>query len=179
MNRCSIPEEETTNALRALYHPVAPVPVPPPEGQDIRPNNCVMASAGMTSADSRPLAQEHQDLAVPTAPVSGKKKHGSAVAANSADIDGPTNSSSSRKKNLGILGKITKMNCANNSPSVDASGQHMRQASVALEKCNDAKAEKISQVSSSDKGISFESYLLRPWASFTELPKILSSNGLA
>ncbi|KAG6417841.1 hypothetical protein SASPL_120036 [Salvia splendens] len=152
MNRCIIPEEETTNALRALYHPVASVPVPPPEGQGIRPNNAIMASVGITSADSRPLAQEHLDAAVPTAPNSGKKKHGSAVAANSVDIDGSTNSSNSRKKNM--LGKITKLNSANNSSSIDASGQHMRQGSMALEKCSDAKAEKISQVSSSDKGTS-------------------------
>ncbi|XP_047977266.1 cysteine-tryptophan domain-containing zinc finger protein 3-like isoform X2 [Salvia hispanica] len=152
MNRCSIPEEETTNALRALYHPVASAPVPPSEGQDIRPNNSFMAMAGMNSAEPRPLAQEHQDVAVPTAPNSWKKKHGSAVAANSADIDGSTNSSNSRKKNLGMLGKVIKMNSASNSPSVDESGQHMRQASMVLEKCRDAKAEKLSQVSSSDKG---------------------------
>ncbi|KAL1542662.1 cysteine-tryptophan domain-containing zinc finger protein 7-like isoform X3 [Salvia divinorum] len=154
MNRCSIPEEETTNALRALYHPVASAPVPPSEGQDIRPNNSFTAMAGMTSAEPRPPAQEHQNVAVPTAPNSGKKKHGSAVAANSADIDGSTNSSNSRKKNLGMLGKVTKMNSASNSPSVDASGQHMQQASMVLEKCSDAKAEKLSQVSSSDKGTS-------------------------
>ncbi|XP_042061751.1 cysteine-tryptophan domain-containing zinc finger protein 7-like isoform X2 [Salvia splendens] len=152
MNRCSIPEEETTNALRALYHPVTSAPVPPSEGQDIRPNNSFMAMAGMNSAEPRPLAQEHHDVAVPTAPNSWKKKHGSAVAANSADIDGSTNSSNSRKKNLGMLGKVTKMNSTSNSPSVDESGQHMRQASMVLEKCRDAKAEKLSQVRSSDKG---------------------------
>ncbi|XP_042034844.1 cysteine-tryptophan domain-containing zinc finger protein 3-like isoform X2 [Salvia splendens] len=151
MNRCSIPEEETTNALRALYHPVASAPVPPSEGQDIRPYNSFTAMVGMTSAEPRSPAQERQDVAVPTAPNSWKKKHGSAVAANSADIDGSTNSSNSRKKNLGMLGKVTKMNSACNSPSVDGSGQHMR---MVLEKCRDAKAEKLSQVSSSDKGTS-------------------------
>lgn len=173
MNRCSIPEEETTNALRALYHPVASVNAPPPEGQDSRPYNSIVASVGITSADSRHVAQEHQDVvAVPTATISGKKKHGSAVAANSADIDGSTHSSNSRKKNLGMWGKVSKSNSINNSPSVDASGQHMQQASMAFEKCSDAKAEKTSHISSSDKGISlctlhffvlkctFESYLL-------------------
>lgn len=152
MNRCSIPEEETTNALRALYHPVASVNAPPPEGQDSRPYNSIVASVGITSADSRHVAQEHQDVAVPTATISGKKKHGSAVAANSADIDGSTHSSNSRKKNLGMWGKVSKSNSINNSPSVDASGQHMQQTSMAFEKCSDAKAEKTSHISSSDKG---------------------------
>ncbi|KAH6813973.1 hypothetical protein C2S51_022991 [Perilla frutescens var. frutescens] len=153
MNRCSILEEETTNALRALYQPVASVHVPPPESQDIRPCSSIVASVGVTSADSRHLAQEHQDVAVPTATTSGKKKNGSAMAANSVDIDGSTHSSNSRKKNLGMLGKVSKSNSINNSPSVDASGQHMQQANMAFEKCNDAKAEKISHISSYDKGM--------------------------
>lgn len=144
MNRCNIPEEETTNALRALYHPVASVHVPPTEVQDIQPYNSTVTSVGMTSADSRNPAHEYQDVALHTSTISGKKKYGSAMAANSADVDGPTNSSNSRKKNLGMLEKISKMNSVKNSPSGDASGQL---------KCNDAKAEKVSQVSSSDKGI--------------------------
>lgn len=155
MNRCRIPEDETTNALRALYHPVAPVPTPASERQDIRPNNPVVTSVGMTSVDARHPAQEHQNIAVPTATISGKKKHGSAKAANSADLDGSTHSSNSRKRNLGTSGKISKLNSGNNSPSVDASGyQHMRQSSMASEKYNDAKTDKISLVSCSDKGIS-------------------------
>lgn len=144
MNRCSIPEEETTNALRALYHPVAPVNVPPTDVQDIQPYNSTVTSVGMTSADSRHPAPEHQDFSLPTSTISGKKKHGSAMAANSMDLDGPTNSSNSRKKNLGMLEKISKMNTVKNSPSGDAPGQL---------KSNDAKAEKMSQIGSSDKGI--------------------------
>lgn len=158
MNRCSIPEEETTNALRALYHPVAPVNVPPTDVQGIQPYSSTVTSAGMASADSRHPAQEHQDVALPTSTISGKKKHGSAMAANSTDLDGPTNSSNSRKKNLGMLEKISKMNSVKNPPSGDASGQL---------KSTDAKAEKMSLVSSSDRGIYIElcSFCTSLWSS--------------
>ncbi|KAL8530864.1 hypothetical protein ACS0TY_007769 [Phlomoides rotata] len=152
MNRCIVPEEETTNALRALYHPVGSVPAPASGNQTIPPYNSAVASVGMTSVDARRPAQEHQNLAAPTA--SGKKKHGSAKAANSADLDGSTHSSNSRKKNLGTSGKIRKLNSKDNLPSVDAFGyEHMRKSSMA-EKCNGAETEKMSLVSYPDKGTS-------------------------
>ncbi|EYU29861.1 hypothetical protein MIMGU_mgv1a025894mg, partial [Erythranthe guttata] len=76
-----------------------------------------------------------------------KKKHVSAKAANSTDLDGSAQSSNSQKKNLGasvIIG---------NSSSPDPSGhQHVRQSSIADEKYNDIKREKISVVNSSEKG---------------------------
>lgn len=145
MNRCIVPEEETTNALRALYHPVGSVAAPPSGNQNIHPYNSVVNSVGLASIDARRPAQKHQNLAAPTS--SGKKKHGSAKAANSADLDGSTHSSNSRKKNLGTSGKISKLNSRDNSPSVDAFGyDHMRKSST-------AETEKMSLVSSSDKGI--------------------------
>ncbi|KAI3449522.1 hypothetical protein Pfo_006187 [Paulownia fortunei] len=137
MNRCSVPEEETTNALRALYHPAASVAAPASESQHIRLNNSVVTSA---SLDATYPGQEHQNIAVQTATISGKKKHGSTKAANSTDLDGSTHSSNSRKKNLGTSGKISSLNSGNNSPSLDACGyQHMR--SIAVEKYNDTKKE--------------------------------------
>lgn len=149
MNRCIVPEEETTNALRALYHPVGSVTAPASGNQNIHPYNSVVTSVGMTSVDARRPAQEHQNLAAPTA--SGKKKHGSAKAANSADLDGSTHSSNSRKK--GTSGKVSKLNSRGNSPSVDAIGyEHIRKSSMA-EKCNDAETEKMSLASNFDKGM--------------------------
>ncbi|KAK4418167.1 hypothetical protein Salat_2229400 [Sesamum alatum] len=157
MNRCSIPEEVTTNALRALYHPAASVPVPAAGNQQIQPNNSVVTSVGMASVDARYPDQEHQTIPVHTATISGKKKPGSMKAANSNDYDGSTQSSNSRKKNLATSGKISNLNSGNLSPSPDGwEYQHMRQSSSGLEKYNDIKKEKKSLVNSSDKGPSLK-----------------------
>ncbi|KAL0435848.1 UNVERIFIED_CONTAM: hypothetical protein Sradi_0292700 [Sesamum radiatum] len=153
MNRCSIPEEETTNALRALYHPAASVPAPASENQQIQPNYSVVTSVGMASVDARYPDQEHHTVAAHTATISGKKKPGSMKAANSNDYDGSTQSSNSRKKNPATSGKLSNLNSGNLSPSPDGCEyQHMRESSSGLEKYNDIKKEKKSLVNSSDKG---------------------------
>nr|AMP82926.1 type I inositol 1,4,5-trisphosphate 5-phosphatase 12 [Catalpa bungei] len=149
MNRCSIPEEVTTNALRALYHPAASLPAP--ESQHVRLNSSVVTSAGMPSVAARYPVQEHQNIAVQTPTISGKKKHGSTKAANSTDLDGSNHSSNSMKKENMASGKIS-IN-GTQSPSFDACGyQHMRQSSSAVEKYNDNRKEKTSLVNSSEKG---------------------------
>ncbi|KAL0389604.1 UNVERIFIED_CONTAM: hypothetical protein Scaly_0317500 [Sesamum calycinum] len=157
MNRCNISEEETTNALRALYHPAASVPAPASENQQIQPNNGVVTSVGMASVDARYPDQEHQTVAAHTPTISVKKKPGSMKAANSNDYDGSTQSSNSRKKNLATSGKISNLNSGNLSPSPDGCEyQHMRQSSSGLEKYNDIKKRKKSLVNSSDKGTSLK-----------------------
>lgn len=146
MNRCNVPEEVTTNTLRALYQPAASVPAPASESQHVQLNNSDVTSAGVTSVDARYPGQEHQNVSVQNAIASGKKKYGP-----TADLDGSAHSSNSQKKGLGTSGKIS----GNKSPSPDASAyQHLRQSSIADEKYNDTRKEQISVVYCSDKGIS-------------------------
>ncbi|KAL7112677.1 hypothetical protein ACP275_04G017500 [Erythranthe tilingii] len=144
MNRCNVPEELTTNTLRAIYHPAPSVPAIAPESQHIRLNNSDVTSAGMTSVDA---------ISVQNVTTSAKKKQVSAKAANSTDLDGSAQSSNSQKKNLGASVIIGNLNSGNNSSSPDPTGhQHVRQSSIADEKYNDIKREKISVVNSSEKG---------------------------
>ncbi|KAL6505007.1 hypothetical protein OROGR_024824 [Orobanche gracilis] len=142
MNRCNIPQEETTNALRALYHPAASVPGPTSETQH---------SQQIALIDARHPVQENQHIALQTSSTSGNRKRGSTKAANSNDLDGSTNSSNSRKKSLGTSAKLSNFS-GKNSPSLDASGhQHMRLPSTAVEKSSDTKQEKSSLPNSFDK----------------------------
>ncbi|KAL6500366.1 hypothetical protein OROHE_025732 [Orobanche hederae] len=142
MNRCNIPQEETTNALRALYHPAASVPGPTSETQH---------SQQIALIDARHPVQENQHIALQTSSTSENRKHGSTKAANSNDLDGSTNSSNSRKKSLGTSAKLSNFS-GKNSPSLDASGhQHMRLSSTAVEKCSVTKQEKSSLANSLDK----------------------------
>ncbi|KAI3460828.1 hypothetical protein Pfo_017491 [Paulownia fortunei] len=153
LNSCSVPDEETTNALRALYHPAASVPAPASESQHNRLNNSVVTSLGVPSVDAGHPGEEHQNIAVQTVTISGKEKHGSAHAAKSTDFYGST-LSNSWKKNPPTSGKNSHLHRANHSPSVDACGYPlMRQSSSAVEKHNDHKKDdEVSLINFSDKG---------------------------
>ncbi|CBI36808.3 unnamed protein product, partial [Vitis vinifera] len=80
MNRCSVSEEETTNALNALYQ----VPVPVPEVQTIQPVHTHGAASGATLADARNLGQNHQYHSFDAASSGGKTKHGTKPVSNVA-----------------------------------------------------------------------------------------------
>lgn len=80
MNRCSVSEEETTNALNALYQ----VPVPVAEVQTIQPVHTHGAASGATLADARNLGQNHQYHSFDAASSGGKTKHGTKPVSNVA-----------------------------------------------------------------------------------------------
>ncbi|KAK9292421.1 hypothetical protein L1049_020391 [Liquidambar formosana] len=71
MNNCSFSEEETTNALNALYQ------VPIPEIQNNQKSYPDGAASGVPLADIRNLNQNHIDHSFNVAPGDGKKKRGS------------------------------------------------------------------------------------------------------
>ncbi|KAL3644796.1 hypothetical protein CASFOL_009976 [Castilleja foliolosa] len=163
MNRCSVPQEETTNALRALCHPTTLVPGSTSKNQqhsqlNNNNNNYVLNPAQMASVDARYPSQENQNNVLQTPTTSGKKKNGSTKASNSTDHDGSTISSNSRRKSLGTSGnKSSNMNSGKNSPSLDAIGhQHIRQSSSAVEKYGNQKKERLSLSNSSDKGVNLK-----------------------
>ncbi|GER24751.1 CW-type Zinc Finger [Striga asiatica] len=138
MNRCSVPQEETTNALRTLYNPAALIPGPTSESQHSQlNNNSAVNSMQMGKADARYPVQENQNRASQTMILNGKKKHGTVKAASSNNLDGSTYSSNSRKKGLGTSSKASKLNSGKNSP---------------VEKYGDHKKEKPSLSNSSDRG---------------------------
>ncbi|CAI9767879.1 unnamed protein product [Fraxinus pennsylvanica] len=149
MNHCSIPEEQTTKALRALYH-LAPTSTPAPasESQHNPLNYPARTLLGVSSADAKCLGEDQQNIAS-QGTVSGKKKHGSIDMTNSKDLDDPTHFLDSQKKDVKVPGK----NGANYSPSVDAY-QHLRHSSsVVVEKRKDNKKEKKSSLEGhSDRG---------------------------
>ncbi|CAA0832044.1 CW-type Zinc Finger [Striga hermonthica] len=140
MNRCNVPQEETTNALRALYNPSASIPGLSSKTQScqLNNNNSAVSSMQMATADASYPAQENQSFA------SGKKKYGSMKVENLNDLDGSTNSSHSRKKGLGTSGKTSNLNIGNNSPS--------RKSVFLVEKYSDHKEEKQPLSNSSDRG---------------------------
>ncbi|KAL3647989.1 hypothetical protein CASFOL_008957 [Castilleja foliolosa] len=163
-NRCSVPQEETTNALRALYHPGTLVPGPISENlqhsqlNNNNNTNSVVNPERTVLVDARCPVQENQNNGLQTPTFSGKKKHGSTKASNSTDHDGSTNSSNSRRKSFGTSGnKSSNMKTGKNSPSLDAIGhQHIRQSSSAVEKCSDPKKERLSLSNSSDRDVSLK-----------------------
>ncbi|XP_022876551.1 uncharacterized protein LOC111394790 isoform X2 [Olea europaea var. sylvestris] len=149
MNHCSIPEDQTTKALRALYH-LAPTsgPAPASESQHNPLNYPARTLLGVSSADAKCLGDERQNICSQDR-VNGKKKHGSIDVKNSNDLDDPTHVSDSQKKDVKVPGKTG----ANYSPSVDAY-QHLRHSSsVVVEKHKDDKKEKKSSLEGhSDRG---------------------------
>lgn len=156
MNRCSIPEDVTTNALRALYHPAAPVPMGASENQQDGLRISIPASVGVATVDAK-NGQVHQKVANQTAKISRKKKHGSTSATYSTDIDGSTHSSNSRKKNLPSSVKNSKLNRGSRSPIVDTSGYlQTGQTNGDINNSYDSRKNgKVSLVNSSDKGNNF------------------------
>ena len=78
MNRCSVSEEETTNALNALYQ----VPVPVPEVQTIQLAHTHGAASGATLAHNRHLGQNHQYHSFDDVSSGGKKNHGTKPVSN-------------------------------------------------------------------------------------------------
>lgn len=69
MNRCSVSEEETTNALNALYQ------VPVPEVQTVQAVHTQGARSVETLADAKYLGKNHQYCGFDVASSGGKGRH--------------------------------------------------------------------------------------------------------
>ncbi|CAA2997960.1 type I inositol 1,4,5-trisphosphate 5-phosphatase 12 [Olea europaea subsp. europaea] len=150
MNHCSIPEEQTTNALRASYH-LAPTsaPVPASESRQNLLNYPASTLLGVSSVDAKCLNQDQQNIGSQDINIIRKKKHGSIDVTSSTDLDDPTHFLDSQKNDVKLSGK----NRGNYSPSVDAY-QHLRHSSSVIgEKRKDNKKDKKSSLEGhSDRG---------------------------
>ncbi|KAL2540516.1 CW-type domain-containing protein [Abeliophyllum distichum] len=149
MNRCSIPEEQTTKALRALYH-LAPTSAPAPasESEHNPLNYPARTLLGVSSVDAKCISQDHKNIGSQDI-TSGKKNIGSMDVTNSTDLDDPTHFSDSQKKDIKVSGR----NGVNHSPSLDAYQQLRHSSSVVVEKLKDNKKEKKSSLGGhSDRG---------------------------
>ncbi|XP_051142127.1 cysteine-tryptophan domain-containing zinc finger protein 3-like isoform X2 [Andrographis paniculata] len=131
MNRCSIPQDETTSAVRALYQSAASVP------------DTIVTSAGAVQIDGKSPCYEPLSAAVQTAAIGGKKE-------NSADFDGPARSPNPSKKVLATSDKRSSWNSQNSSPALERSGDQQKAQLSAVPKYNDTKEEKISVTNGSD-----------------------------
>ncbi|KAL2535317.1 CW-type Zinc Finger [Forsythia ovata] len=154
MNRCSIPEEVTTSALRALYHPV-PASAPPsaPESQPNRLNCPAGISSGWSSIYASSPGQDCQNIVSQAAIINRKKHRGSAGATNSTDLDRPTHNSQSQKKNLQTSGKSSILDGTDDLPVDSCRQQYSSQPSSDVEKNEDCKKEnRISLDNCSDRG---------------------------
>lgn len=105
MNRCSVSEEETTKALIALYQ------LPAPDSQNNLHNNPGGCFTGMSLGSFRHPDQTPKNFGLNTVLGSGKKQH-------STINEGPTQLSSSVKKNMQASVKSRSLNDVNNSPLV-------------------------------------------------------------
>ncbi|CAI9785624.1 unnamed protein product [Fraxinus pennsylvanica] len=146
MNHCSIPEEVTTSALMALYHPVPASASPSvPDGQPNRFNYPAGISSGWSSIYASSPGQDCQNI-------SRKKPRGSADATNSTDLGCPAHNSQSQK-NLRTSSKRSILNGADDFP-VDSCGQkYLCQPIIAVEKNEHSKKEnRVSLDNYSDKG---------------------------
>ncbi|KAE8672246.1 cullin-1-like [Hibiscus syriacus] len=110
MNHCSIDEEETTNAVFALYQ------VPAVENQG-NPGNIM---SRLPSADAQKPDQNHQTFGSRAMPPAGRKKHGLKEISNAMDKDTPT----LMKNNLKSSVRSKSLSDRARSPVVDEPGLH-------------------------------------------------------
>ncbi|KAL1065607.1 hypothetical protein V6Z11_D12G009200 [Gossypium hirsutum] len=90
MNRCSVEEDETTDAVGALYH------VPAVDGQANPQSNPVNIMSLPPSSDALQPEQNQRSFGSHSVFPAGRKKHGLKEISNTIDKDGPT----SMKKNV-------------------------------------------------------------------------------
>ncbi|XP_022899128.1 uncharacterized protein LOC111412429 isoform X2 [Olea europaea var. sylvestris] len=133
MNHCSIPEDVTTSALSALYHPV-PASAPPsaPESQPNRLNNPTGISSGRSSIYASSSGQNIPNIVSQATIISKKKNNGLAYATNSTDLD--AHNSQSQKKNLQTPGNSSILDGAADFPVDSCGQQYLCQSSSAFEK---------------------------------------------
>ncbi|XP_073066149.1 cysteine-tryptophan domain-containing zinc finger protein 3-like isoform X1 [Primulina eburnea] len=116
MNRCSIPEEETTSALRALYQPAADsIRASYSERQHNQLHNSISATVSIPLVDAGCPVREFQNIADLDETTGQKKKHRADHSSSLFDIDGSTHSANSRK-NLPSSSKNGTSNIENHSP---------------------------------------------------------------
>ncbi|GMY16441.1 cysteine-tryptophan domain-containing zinc finger protein 7-like isoform X1 [Fagus crenata] len=110
MNRCTVTQEETTQALVALYQ------VPASESQTFLHGNPGGVIAGVTFANVRHPDQNNQNIGLHSMPSSGKKKDGLKETSDATFKDDPSQLSNSMKKNLQASVKGRSLNDVNQSP---------------------------------------------------------------
>lgn len=150
MNHCSIPEDVTTSALSALYHPV-PASAPPsaPESQPNRLNNPTGISSGRSSIYASSSGQNIPNIVSQATIISKKKNNGLAYATNSTDLD--AHNSQSQKKNLQTPGNSSILDGAADFPVDSCGQQYLCQSSSAFEK--NEEEDRVFLDNCSDRGI--------------------------
>ncbi|KAF5462526.1 hypothetical protein F2P56_018527 [Juglans regia] len=112
MNRCSVTEEETTQALIALYK------TPAPERQTNLPGNPGGVITGVTFANIRHPDQNHQNFSLHARAWGEKKKDGSKEMADASHNDGLSQLSNSMMRSLQSSVKGRSLNDVNQSPLI-------------------------------------------------------------
>ncbi|XP_073314730.1 cysteine-tryptophan domain-containing zinc finger protein 3-like isoform X2 [Primulina huaijiensis] len=147
MNRCSIPEEETTSALRALYQPAADsILAPYSERQHNQLHNSVSATLGVPLLDTGCPVREHQNIADLNETTGQKKKHRADHSSSLFNSDGSTHSENSRKS-VPTSSKNGTLNIGNHSP-LDTRGfqSNRKESLVYCSKTDDSRASKRMKV---------------------------------
>ncbi|KAL3531438.1 hypothetical protein ACH5RR_010760 [Cinchona calisaya] len=165
MNRCSVSEEETTNALRALYQvPASVAPLASASGsqldQHTHPGRTLL---GVSQGDTRRSTEDRHISGLQTIATGGKKKCGSKDVTSATSQDGPIQSSNP-KKNLQASAENRNLNEVDHSPSVDEFGsQYVGQpgGSVAGRYAKE-KEKKILLDNNSDEGDGTKSKMKNP-----------------
>lgn len=144
MNHCSISEEETTNALRALYHTQAST-AQSQHNQHPHPGGIL---SGMSSGDARRSSEDSQNSGLQPTASGGKKKFGSKDLTNATKMDCSVQVSD-LKNNFQDSSKCRKSSEVDLSPSRDEftyqhEGEGMR-AKMKSKRENDLDATRASK----------------------------------
>lgn len=123
MNRCTISEEETTNALRALYQiPASVAPLASVSGGQLDQHGHPGTTlSGVSQGDTRRSTEDCHISGLQTTAIGGKKKSGSKDVTSASSQDGPIQSSN-QKKNLQACAKNRNLNEVKHSSSIDEFG---------------------------------------------------------
>ncbi|XP_052205360.1 cysteine-tryptophan domain-containing zinc finger protein 7 isoform X2 [Diospyros lotus] len=134
-NRCTVSEEETTNAVIAMHQ------VSAPENQNNQHGHPGSVLPGLPMGETNCFDQSRQNLGFHPVPSGGKKKYGIKDVSDTMSHDGLALSSDSLKKNIPAPTKSRSLNGVNQSPASEIQPMHLSKSSV-VEKHRHKKKEK-------------------------------------
>ncbi|TYG44934.1 hypothetical protein ES288_D11G134500v1 [Gossypium darwinii] len=143
MNRCNVDEDETTNAVFALYN------VPAVESRTNLQSNSGNIMSRLPSANALQPEQNQQSFGSHVMPPAGRKKYSLKEISNATDKDGPT----PMKKNMQSSIQSGSLNGVIQSPVVGESGlQHPSKCDLPVKKHKNKSKEKHKLVEHSSNG---------------------------
>lgn len=164
MNHCGISEEETTNALRALYQVQASVAPAAAAASGSQLNQHAYPGRTMLGVSPVDMQRSNEDCHFSglQAIATGGKKYGSKDVTSANSQDGPVQSSNP-KKNLPACANGRNLNEVDSSPLFDEFGsQYMDQAGRSVGRYGKEKEKKILLDSNSGEGDGTKSKMKNP-----------------